>query len=266
MNKDLKLNIDGMDIAYRYSGCPDLDAPVAVILQGWGTYYSLYDSMAASIGDVYRVLQFDLPGFGASSEPTEAWSVSDYAEFFVRFMKAMDITKCILIGHSYGGRVIIKLTAARLNFFEIDKIILVDSAGVLPIRTPKQKRSIARYKLLKKIAAFPPIYYMFSEYIDDWKGRQGSEDYRLASPVMKQTMVKAVNEDLTGLLHDIPEETLLVWGDMDTATPMRDAHIMEQEIPNAGLAVIQGTGHFSYAEKPDVFRNIIRSFLGLDGR
>ena len=157
--------------------------------------------------------------------------------------------------------VIIKLAARESIPFEITNIILIDSAGVLPVRTTAQKWKIRKYKILKKFLNMKLIYAMFPEVIDDWRSRQGSADYRNATPMMRQCMVKAVNEDLTELLPKIRQEVLLIWGDQDTATPIRDAHIMEEKIPNCGLAVIPGTGHFSFLEKPAQFRGIMEAYL-----
>jgi pimeloyl-ACP methyl ester carboxylesterase len=48
---------------------------------------------------------------------------------------------------------------------------------------------------------------------------------------------------------------------MDTATPLSDGQLMEKLIPDAGLAVIKGAGHFSFAEQPAVFRSIMHSYF-----
>lgn len=254
----MNILIDGYNINYKITGDGE---QTVVILQGWGTGLEVYDSVAACINESYRVIQFDFPGFGASDEPREPWDVSAYADFFCTFMEALRVEKATLIGHSYGGRVIIRL-ANRDNLpFEITKIVLIDSAGVLPKKTFAQKMKVKRYKVLKKFLNLKVIHGMFPELIDDWKSRQGSEDYRNATPMMRQCLVRAVNEDLTDLLPGIRQETLLVWGDLDTATPIADARLMEQRIPNAGLAVIQGTGHFCFAEQPVIFRNIMRSYF-----
>jgi len=253
--------VDGLKIAYKWTGSGD---ETAVILQGWGTDYSLYDIVATTISSKYRVLQFDLPGFGGSDEPKEGWSVDQFTDFFLKLMDALEIKKAVLIGHSYGGRMIIKL-AARDNLpIEIEKIILIDSAGVIPERTPRQKYNILKYKVLKKILYFKPVYMMFSELIDLWKSNQGSEDYRNSTPVMRECLVKAVNEDLSHLFEKNKYETLLIWGDLDTATPISDAKKMEELMPSCGLAVIPGTGHFSFAENVPVFSGIMRSYLGIE--
>lgn len=259
--------INGLDINYKISG-PDDAKHTMVILQGWGTSMELYDSVAAAVNDAYRVVQFDLPGFGESDEPPEAWNVDAYADFFCGFMEALGIKKAVLLGHSYGGRVIIKLAArsaeGRLPF-EIEKIVLVDSAGVMPQRSASQKLKVKIYKIKRGFLTSKPVHAMFPEVIDYWMSKQGSADYRAASPMMKKCLVMAVNEDLQSIMPQVEQETLLVWGDLDEDTPIGDAHIMEKKMPNAALVVLDGTGHFSFLYKPAEFRNILRAFLGIGG-
>ena len=257
----MDITVDGLKIAYKFTGEGE---ETAVILQGWGTSYPLYDVVAKALLPKYRVLQFDLPGFGASQEPPESWNVDQFTDFFIKLMEALEIKKAVLIGHSYGGRMIIKMAARDKLPFEIDRIVLIDSAGVMPKRSFKQKVKIFRYKILKKILNFKPVYMIFSELIELWKTTQGSEDYRNASPVMKGCLVKAVNEDLTHLFEKNKYDTLLIWGDKDEATPLSDGELMEKLMPSAGLAVIPGTGHFSFAENVPVFTGIIRADFDLN--
>lgn len=254
----MNIEIDGYNICYQITGSGD---NVVVILQGWGTDFGMYDSIADCINSQYKVVQFNFPGFGNSDEPREPWNVDAYTDFFCKFMEALNIQKASLIGHSYGGRVIIKLANRKNLLFEIKNIVLIDSAGIMPKKTLSQKIHVKWYKILKKIFNIKLVYALFPELIDDWKSRQGSSDYRNATPMMRQCLVMAVNEDLTMLLRGIKQDTLLIWGDRDTATPISDAKLMEKEIPNAGLAVLEGAGHFSFLEKPDIFRNIMRVYF-----
>lgn len=252
------MTVDGYNINYKTTGDGD---KTLVVLQGWGTAMELYDSVAEILGHKYRVVQFDMPGFGASDEPEDSWSVGQYADFVLKFFDSLDIKKTSLLGHSYGGRVIIELAARNSLPVEIEKIILMDSAGVMPERTPAQQRSIKKYKMLKALANTKLAQMMCPELIEEWQRNQGSADYKNASPVMRSTLVKAVNYDQTHLLPKIDEETLLIWGDMDDATPISDAYTMERLIPNNGLAVIKGAGHYSFLEQPETFRHILESFL-----
>lgn len=254
-----RIEVEGLRISYKFTGDGE---DTVVMLQGWGTSCAIYDSIAGAFDpEKTRFLQFDLPGFGDSEEPDEPWNVERYARFFVSFMKALDIKRAVLMGHSYGGRIIIKLSSFKELPFTVEKIVLMDSAGILPERTLSQKIKIRRYKILKKLFGNKIIYALFPELVDDWRMRQGSEDYRNASPVMRQCLVMSVNEDLTSLLPGIGTETLLIWGDKDTATPIRDARIMEEKIPNAGLAVIEGAGHYPFLEKPREFMGIMRAYF-----
>ncbi len=256
----MNISIDGYEINYKITG-PSGSGRTAVVLQGWGTGLEIYDSVAADINDEYRVVQFDLPGFGGSDEPREAWDVDAYCDFFCKFMRVLGIEKADLIGHSFGGRMIIKLAARENLPFKIGKIVLIDSAGVMPERTFKQKISVKKYKFKKKILTIAPVHALFPEVIDYWISKQGSEDYRNASPVMKKCLVMAVNEDLKDIMPLVRRETLLVWGDLDTETPLSDGRIMEERMPNAALVVLEGTGHYSFLYKPVEFASILRSFL-----
>ena len=254
----MEITVEGLKINYNITGSGDRNA---VILQGWGTDLSVYDSVAGAINDTYRVIQFDLPGFGKSEEPPEPWNVDRFTDFFISFMKELNIKSASLIGHSYGGRIMIKLFSRKDIPFNIEKTVFIDSAGVLPVRTLKQKIKIRQYKILKKIFDLKVFYALFPELVDDWRMRQGSEDYRRATPIMRQCLVMAVNEDLTPLLKDITSECLLIWGDKDTATPIRDAHIMEERIENAGLVIFEGCGHYSFLEDPVKFRSVMKAFF-----
>ncbi len=254
----MQINVDGYNICYKITGS---GSKTAVMLQGWGTDLGMYDSVANAINDEYTFVQFDFPGFGGSDEPKEAWNVDAYADFFLKLMDALKIESASLIGHSYGGRVIIKLASRKDIPFTIENIVLIDSAGIVPEKTLKQKLKIANYKILKNVFGIKLIYTLFPELVEDWRNRQGSDDYRNASPIMRRCLVMAVNEDLRHLLPEIKQDTLLIWGDKDTATPISDAKIMESMISGSGLVVLNGCGHFSYLEQPAVFKNILRSYF-----
>ena len=108
-----------------------------------------------------------------------------------------------------------------------------------------------------------PIIRNYSENtLNKARSYFGSSDYNSAPPVLRQTLVKVVNEDLVPYMGSIKSPTLLIWGENDTATPLRDAKIMEKEIPDAGLCVIKGVGHFSFVERPAQVHAILNSFFG----
>jgi pimeloyl-ACP methyl ester carboxylesterase len=177
--------------------------------------------------------------------------VDDYADFVVEFLHQFKRKKVILLGHSYGGRVIIKLSARKNLPFAIVKNILVDAAGIMPHRSLAYKLRVRLYKLGKAVLNFPLMTKLFPD------------DYAAASPVMRGSLVKAVNEDLEPLLPQITAETLLIWGDKDTATPLSDGRKMEKQIKGSGLVVFSGAGHYSFLEQPYLFAKVIKSFLNI---
>ena len=116
-----------------------------LMLHGWGSRASLFEGLIELCSKKYRVIAPDMPGFGGTEEPKEPWDVEKYADFILEFLKPYAPKSVILLGHSFGGRVILKLTERELPF-EIKKIILIDSAGIKPKKSPKQKLSLACYK------------------------------------------------------------------------------------------------------------------------
>ncbi|MBR5411007.1 MAG: alpha/beta hydrolase [Clostridia bacterium] len=229
-----------------------------VMLHGWASNIELFRPSATLVSSKYRVLAMDLPGHGETPEPPTDWHVDDYADFVSHFLTHFGVKKVIFLGHSYGGRVIIKLASRSDLPFEIDKIILVDSAGVRPEKSKEQMKKEKVMGMGKKLLTHTP------GILNKLQGMVGSADYQAASPLMRKVLVNSVNEDLTPLLPEIKQSTLLIWGTRDTATPITDAEKMEALIPDAGLARMEGCGHFSFLDNPALYNAILSSFLHLN--
>ena len=253
------IKIDDLNINYISEGSGD----TVVLLHGWGSNITLFDSMIKLLSSKYHVIAPDMPGFGESDEPHEAWDVARYVDFVIRFLKEFDVKKAVFLGHSFGGRVIIKLFERETLPFEISKIILVDSAGVKPKKTLRQKIRMRTYKLGKAVLNLPPVKAAFPDALDKLRSKSGSADYNAASPVMRQTLVRVVNEDLTHLFEKVTPPTLLVWGKNDTATPVSDACLMENLMPDAGKVVFEGCGHYSFLERQYEFNRVLASFMNI---
>ena len=249
--------INGLKINYEMKG----EGETVVLLHGWGANITLFADLISLVSQKYRVIAVDMPGFGKSEEPDENWQVSDYSQFVIDFLSSLSVKKATFLGHSFGGRVIIKLATCFSLPFEIDKIILVDSAGILPKKTPKQIRKQKRYKFMKKVLLSPPIKTLFPNALKKLQDKSGSADYKAASPVMRKILVSVVNEDLEPLLPKIKHSTLLIWGENDTATPLSDGKRMEELIKDSGLVTIKGAGHYSFLEGKFIFNRVICSFL-----
>ncbi|MDR2175675.1 MAG: alpha/beta hydrolase [Synergistaceae bacterium] len=242
-----------------------------LFLHGWGSDFSPFrpflDGMSGR-----RVCALNLPGFGGSAEPPVAWSVGDYADFVLDFLAERGIRSVTLIGHSFGGRISIKLAARGAETrglpvetapVEIVKMVLVDSAGIRPKRTPVRKLKTLAYKGIRGILSLEAVRKRAPSLLESWRMRNASADYRNATPRMRECLAKAVGEDLTPCLSAIRCPTLLIWGENDSETPLSDARIMERLIPDAGLVVLKNAGHYSFLDQSYAFGRVLDSFLNI---
>ncbi len=251
------IDIDGVHLRYDVTGS---GRRAVIVMHGWGCKASTVQVLAdAAAADDTTVYNLDLPGFEGSSEPQSTWGVADYADFLEKFVRAEGIEKPTLIGHSFGGRIAILYAATR----PVDKVILVDAAGVKPRRSLKYYFKVYSFKLARHLAPVVMGRKAADRLIDRMRGRSGSSDYAAASPRMRAIMSRVVNEDLCGFMPSIAAPTLLIWGENDTATPIADARKMEKLIPDAGLVSYPGCGHYSFLDRPVQTQAVIRSFLNI---
>ena len=251
MEKNIKIN--GLNFHYTVQGS---GSPI-VLMHGWGCNLTTLASIEKIAAESHTVYNVDFPGFGESEEPHEVWGVELYTQLIEKFIEAEGIENPILLGHSFGGRVGILYSSRN----KVKKLILVDAAGVKPRRSLKYYFKVYTYKLGKKL--MPLIYGKkgAQERIEQMRAKRGSSDYNNASPMMRAILSKVVNEDLKHCMPKISAPTLLIWGENDTATPLRDAQIMEKLIPDAGLVSFPGCGHYSFLDNPIQFAAVLRSFI-----
>ncbi len=248
--------IDGLRIRHVSEGA---GAPV-IVLHGWGASVETVASIVTALAPVAAVHALDLPGFGRSDEPPRPWGVDDYRDLLAAFMDSQGIERAALVGHSNGGRVALALAAAAPE--RVSRMVLIDSAGIKPRRGPDYYRKVAMAKVGKHAARHlgAPGRRLRQALV----GRAASADYAAASEQMRPTLVRLVNSDLRAIMPDVRAPTLLIWGSEDTATPLADAREMERLIPDAGLVVFEGAGHYSYLDQPARFATIVRHFLAYE--
>lgn len=252
------ININDYNINYIDEGSGD----AVLLLHGWGSNIKSFTALISLLKTKYRVLAIDYPGFGESDKLKTSFCVDDYCDIVVEFLKKLNVEKVILVGHSYGGRIILKLNNRKDLPFLIEKNVLIDAAGIIDKKDIVVKIKIVIYKLFKKIFISLPISSeKKDELVMKLRKKLGSSDYGTASKVMQETLVKSVNEDLTYCLDNM-KESLIIWGDRDIATPMWMAKMMEEKIKNSGLVILKG-GHFSYIDDPNTFSRVIISYFKL---
>lgn len=250
------ITLDNLKIHYKTSGT----GKNVVLLHGWGANIDSFTPVHHDLDKHFQVYAIDLPGFGHSEAPADSWGTTEYTNLVRQFLNALHIENPILIGHSFGGRLAIRLATTE----KINKLILVDSAGIRPRRKLNYYFKVYSYKLLKHIANLPILRIYLQNTVENVKKKVGSTDYQNANGVMRAILVKVVNEDLRELLPHIQVPTLLIWGENDTATPIADGKLMVKLLPDAGLVILKNAGHFSYLDKLNEFLLIINHFLQED--
>lgn len=249
--------IDGIPVNYIDEG----EGEAVFLLHGWGANITLYRGIINTLKQTRRVIALDMPGFGKTPEPPQPWCVDDYVDFVLQFIVSFSLERLSIVVHSFGGRVFFKMNARDNLPFSIERAVLIDSAGILPKKTFRQKMSLKCYKLGRAFMSTKVMHFLYPDAVEDMRRKRGSADYNNATPLMRATLVKVVNEDLEPLISRVKCPTLLIWGDLDTATPIGDARRMEELIADAGLVVCEGAGHFSFAEQPTKANGALKAFF-----
>lgn len=239
----MHVNVGNVNVNYIQYG----EGRDVLLLHGWGQNIEMMKPLGDNLCDNCRITILDFPGFGESGEPSTPWTISDYAQMLEVFVKKLNIKKPIVIGHSFGGRVAIRYSAIN----PIEKLVLFGSPCIR-----NEKELSVFVKILKKLKTLPGLNDL-GEYM---KKYIGSRDYKAASPIMRQTLVNVVNEDLSEYARRIEEPTLLIWGEFDTEAPVEEARELEKIMLDAGLILLPGT-HYAYLENLVQVVNILKNFF-----
>ena len=254
---DKIIDIDGVSLHYRDSG--ETDLKTVIIMHGWGCNIDTVASIENIFKGKMRVINVDLPGHGSSTEPPSVWGVEDFTSMMEKFISRLGLERPSLVGHSFGGRISLLLSSRN----DVDKVLLVDAAGIKPKRGFNYYRKVYSFKAIKNLLILLLGKKKGMEAVEKLRGKKGSADYRNSSPRMRAVMSKCVNEDLKHVMPSIKAPTLLIWGEEDTATPLADAITMKRLIPDAGLVSFPGCGHYSFLDNPFGFKAAVSSFFNI---
>ena len=216
------------------------------MLHGWGQNIEMMKFIGDKLDE--DVLIIDLPGFGKSKEPDTVLSIYDYANLVHDLISNLEIKNIILIGHSFGG----KIALAYASKYKVEKLVLLAS----PFKSKENKINI-RTKVLKKLKKVPGLNKL-EEFA---KKHIGSTDYKNASGIMREILVKHVNLDITEDVKKITCPTLIIWGDNDECVPVSDGKLLEKLIKDSGLIVFEGCTHYAYLERLDQLIRILNEFF-----
>lgn len=248
-------NKDSYSMYYEKHGNGD---EVILILPGWGDTRKTFNMIVDYFKLKYTVYIIDYPGFGKSIFPDHDLTIYDYANMIRDFLNDEKIKNPIIIAHSFGGRIATLLAGYYKE--RIKKLVLIDSAGIKPRKNIFKIIKTYTYKLLKKMKCFIPKRKR-NIYLKRLLNIFASTDYKALDKDMYTTFKNVVNEDLKYYLNSIEVDTLLIWGEKDKDTPLKDGRIMNKKIKDSCLIIYPNADHFSYLNFPTLTNKIINEFL-----
>ena len=220
-------------------------------LHGWRRTSSDFDAVL----DGLDAVALDLPGFGASAEPPEAWGAAEYAAAVAPVLDDLAPAPVVL-GHSFGGRVAVHLAASHP-----DRVGALVLTGVPLLRLPGAARRPPALAF-RVGRALHRRGLLGEERMEQLRQRYGSADYRAAQGVMRGVHVRVVNESYDGQLAAIRAPVELVWGDDDAEVPVGVAEAALARLADARLTTVAGAGHLTPLTAPAALRDAVVRHLG----
>lgn len=226
-------------------------API-IILHGWGLSGKKFSGLAKEFEKKgYTVYAPDLPGFGSAAVPSRPYDLSDYAAFLRTFCEKNNIDRPILLGHSFGGRVVLRYTSEHEK--DVTAVILSGTPGYSPV---KQWKWIFSWTIAKigNICCSLPIIRTYQERIRAWYYWViGARDFYRANGVMRQTFKLVIQDSLEKYMVKIHVPTLLLWGQDDILVPVSIATHMNKTIGSSVLQIVPHADHCIPYVQPEVF-------------
>jgi pimeloyl-ACP methyl ester carboxylesterase len=227
--------------------------PQVLALHGWGRRGADFKQ---SLGEI-PALAPDFPGFGASPAPKDVIGAEGYAKEISVVLDEYDRPP-LVVGHSFGGRVAVCLAARWPE--RVGPLLLT---GVPLVRLHPGRKPPFTYRILR---ALHRIGLVPDSKMEQIRQERGSADYRAASGIMRDILVKVINESYEDQLRQLRSEVHLLWGDRDAEVPVPVARLAADIIGQAGnttaqVEVVSGVGHHLPIEAPDELRRVVDSML-----
>jgi pimeloyl-ACP methyl ester carboxylesterase len=216
---------DGRVLAERIGGSPAR----VVALHGWGRTGTDFTEILAGLD----ALAIHLPGFGPTAAPDTVWGTEDYARVVADAIEP--IGPVVLVGHSFGGRIAVRLAASRPEL--VSALVLTGAPLVRMSPTAKPSLSYRIVKALHRLGVVPDAV------LESRRKKLGSADYNAAQGILRDILVKTVNENYDADLARISTPAWLVWGEHDTAAPTAAGKIASERIRGARWTVVPNEAH-----------------------
>jgi pimeloyl-ACP methyl ester carboxylesterase len=263
-----QINLGGLSIAYRRSGT---GPPLVLLHGGFGFDSRSWRPQFDALSDEFTVVAWDAPGCGHSDDPPDTFRLPDYADCLAAFIDALALERPHVLGLSYGA-------ALALEFYRrhplVPRTLILAGAyagwaGSLPPEVVAERLRRVLREAEQPPGQWVPAYVpgMLTEsaplaMVDEVTALMGD-----VHPAGKVVMLRSLAEaDLRDVLPRIEVPTLLLYGDVDSRSPVAIGEALHAEIQGSKLTVLKGVGHLSNVEAADRFNREVRGFLRSNSR
>lgn len=245
--------VDGTTIHYETAG----EGFPLVLLHGIGSNSRSWRRQIDALSRNFKVIAWDAPGYGQSSDPTGKPSMRFYADCLRGLLDVLQLKRIFLLGHSTGG--VIAQEFYRMNSEYVRALILADTRYVGSQSTLQGRLNMIRTMTPAQLAAERAPQLLSSAAPADLV-HEVTSIMAEVRPAGYEFAATALAEcDTRDVLRNLRVPTLLIWGSEDEITPL-----WEEAPRGARLEIIPGAGHICYIEQPDKFNAIVREFLSED--
>lgn len=231
-----------------------------LILHGWNLNAEKFQPLTRELKENgYTVEAIDLPGFGSSNRPNKPYYLSDYVNFVDNYIASKKWKEVIIIGHSFGGRVSLKL--ASLNPQYLKALILTGTPGYNPVSKYKIVFFVTLAKIGNTIFSLPLLNIIQEQARRLLYKTARANDFYNTDKNMRDTFKNIVNENLEQYVSKISVPTLLIWGENDQITPLWIGKKMEKVMNNGKLEIVSNARHGVPWTHPKEFVQYTKDFL-----
>lgn len=256
--------VNGAQLYYEMAGAGE----TVVFIHGMALDNRLWDAQWASFSKKYKVIRYDVRGFGQSSRAHDPHNPTEDLKALLDYLK---IDKAHLVGFSMGGTIALNFAA---NYPErINKIVTVDAdIDGFTNYTPELKDTFdkiiylashqgwhdeeqevwLRSRLMRLYAADNRAIINLSEITADYHGDH------FINPRINPNFGSPTTLEL---LPNIKAPTLVIIGEKDEESIHRIGRVLTEKIPTAQKIIIKDAGHLSNMDKPKVFNKTVMQFL-----
>lgn len=244
------LTINGKKLHYEEKGSGE---PI-IFVHGWPASIKSLQKLYQIASKDFRAIIVDLPGFGSSENPDPDWGVEEYASHLTTFITELGIKKIHYFGHSFGGELGIYIASHNP---EILNTLIISNSSYKREGKPKKAVKIIK-SIFKGVSQFKVVEPFVKKYF--YKIFFPKSDI-LKAPHLEANFRKIVTQDLTPFVSNIKVPTLILWGQLDTTTPIHWAHELNEKIKKSKLKVFPNASHSLPLKYPEEVYEEIENFI-----